>query len=94
MEIGFNYIDNYYINGIKEAYNYFCKNETFLKKFKVKKENDGSYDNLGLFLKSLINFFEAIDKINYSDEYELISISKWKIVHILETPKFLYMLRN
>lgn len=75
-EIGFDYVDSYYINGIKEAYEYFCNNENYLSKFKVKKEKEGTYDDLGLFLKSLIKFFDIIDNINYSDEYQLISISK------------------
>lgn len=75
-EIGFDYLDNYYINGIKEAYRYFCNNENYLKKFKVKKEKEGTYDDLGSFLRSLIKFFDIIDDINYSDEYQLISISK------------------
>ena len=70
-EIGFNYVNEDYINGIKEAYEYMNNNKETLSKYNSP-NNWGTYEDLLNFVESLKNCLVNL-KINYSDEFKIIS---------------------
>lgn len=70
-KIGFSYVNSNYVDGICEAYDYLKSNKDSLSKYNS--SNDcGTYEELLDFVKSLRDCLIGL-KINYSDEFKIIS---------------------
>ena len=70
-EIGFSYVNSNYIDGICEAYDYLKDNKDILIKYNSSNGLE-IYDELLEFVESLKNCLVDL-KINYSDEFKIIS---------------------